>query len=430
MGKAPWPPLVSRDSDFCLRIHQSSYPCDVVSGMKWYADRALLLPGVTFVHEGEDLEEYTAYLASLKIGARPIFKVPGGDIYEYIARSDEHKIIIRDLLVSGIKIQFFNTTEKEQKFLLALGLDWKDTFSPPPFVSLAVDNKASLRRFSEKLECESVFPAHFFCRTEVEVLQAVKSVMEEQSADFPILKRTDLASGAGMVKLRMGSVSLMRAQIKGYFDKFVQNNEEVILEAGYEHIPLSVMWEIGEREVRARSVTIQLLDEHFVHQGNVISSALPPDVSEEDRDRMIIKTAPFVLALKKRGYRGICGFDLMKTTDGRIFVLECNGRVTATTYAVGVADQIAPARGRRPWAIHMQNIYPKKVRSFVELREKLSFGRGNSLLYGDYCDISCGVLPFNVRCLALQESKCGLMCIADNPQDAADLYKLAVERTN
>lgn len=430
MRKMSPPPLLSRNLDFYLRIHQSSYPCDVVSGMRWYADRALLLPGVAFVHEGEDLEEYLAYLASLHIGARPIFIVPDGDIYEYIARSDEYKTRIRDLLANGLKIQFFNTTEKEQNFLFALGLDWQNAFSAPPFVSLAVDDKASLRRFSEKLECESVFPAHIFCRTEAEVLGAAKFVMERHGADFPVLKRTDLVSGTGMIKIRVDSESLMRAQIKGYFAKFVKNNEEVILEAGYEHIPLSVMWEIGESGVRARSVTRQIIDEHFVHQGNIISGTLPPDVSEEDKDTMIIKTAPFVLALERRGYRGICGFDLMKTIDGRIFVLECNARVTATTYAVGVADQIEKTRGERPWAIHMQNLYPKDVRNFAELRKKLSSKGWDPLLYGDSSDRASGVLPFNVRCLNLQEPKCGLMCIADNPEDAADLYKLAVLRTS
>lgn len=405
-----------------IRIHNSSYPELTIPGKQFYPDRALLLPGIAFVSSGEEVSDYHDYLRGCGIGASEVCQIADPDIYSGILGDQSAREYICRLVGEGYKIEFFNSTSREENFVREMGFDWKkNTISAPAEISMQADNKAWLRSFAKEIQCEQVFPRHAFCRNKAEVLRELSFISETNpKPDFVVLKRTNLASGLGLIKLRTDMAELLRAQLTDYFNKNGEKSE-LILEAGYLHAPLSVLWEIKERDISVAAFTRQILDEKFVHQGNIIATHNLPGVSEVDRIKMAAKTSPFVLAMQKKGYRGLCGFDLMKTRSGDIFVLECNARVTATAYIVGLLRQITVEHSSRPCALHAQNLYPKNAGSFKELSTKLG-----SLIFKGVA----GILPFNVRCLTLPEPKCGLICIADTAENAAELYGYAANRTS
>ncbi|MBI2099237.1 hypothetical protein HYT45_02350 [Candidatus Uhrbacteria bacterium] len=402
-----------------LRIHLPNYPELPLPGKERYADRAMLLPGVVFVRAGEEVHDYRRFLNDIGIGAEIVVQVPEDDLFQGILESGELRSAVHCFVLGGGKLQFFNSTAREEMFLQQLGLGWEDTISAPAEISALADNKAALRKLAMELGLTGLFPAHVFCRKRAEALAGVEMLQKEAEPDFIVLKRPDLASGLGLVKLRTDNPGLLKAQVESYFSKYGEARE-LILEAGYEHLSLSVLWNIESDDEKPLIVSRQLVDERFVHQGNIISSGLPPEVSVADGGQLVEKSSLLAKALRERGFRGICGFDFMKTRSGNIFCLECNGRITATVYAYGLARQIEAERGHKPWAVHMQNLHPENARNFAELRAKLE----PDLFDGQY-----GILPFNVRCLSLAEPKCGLMCVAEGAEEAAFLFESAVEAT-
>jgi hypothetical protein len=182
--------------------------------------------------------------------------------------------------------------------------------------------------------------------------------------------------------------------------------KEVIVEAGFAHEPYSVQWEVGDDGPVYAMSSGQLINEAFVHLGNVVSSE---DIDPPTADEMRRVSEPFVRHYWRRGYRGICGFDFMRAkTGGRLYLLECNGRVTAATYAIGVGRQVSE---RMPsWAALMTNVHvPSSVRTFADLRKRL----GRRLYNGRK-----GALPFNVRCLGLDKPKFTVCCIGRDVTEA------------
>lgn len=416
-----------------LRMHQPYYPDLVLPGKNLYADRALLLPGTAVVSSGD--EDFSAYLNYLRetaeIGAKEVVQIPGEDIYASFFEREEIVECLRGILSSGSKLEFFNSSLPGERLLNKLGLHWRDTLSPPPGVAGYFDNKVYLRTISGELRCGQVFPPHVVCASErrvnldIEILETKARNKYGQKCDFLILKRPDLASGKGMIRLRTDSPELLRAQLRAYFDKYGED-QPCLLEAGYEHVPVSILWNIGEVDASVLAVTRQILNERFEHEGNIISSGPIAGISSHDREMMIAKTAPFIWAMQGRGYRGVCGFDLMRTKTGMIFVLECNARFTASAYAAGVGAQIGDSWGNSPWTIYMRNIYPQKIRSFRTLSQVLAAKQDSgSVLFDEWND---GALPFNVRCLGLPEPKCGLMCISETEDGAKKLFEEAERR--
>lgn len=399
-----------------VRIHQISYPALPLTGLAFYADRALLLPGITVVHAGEDIHEYRCFLAERGIGAELVLQVGNEDILNSVKAYPPYAEAIRTLVDAGAKIQFFNSTEAEADFLRELGLSWEDTVSALPDVSRIADNKAELRRLADTLGKSDAFPLHFFCKSEAEILRSVGEILESRP-DFVVLKRADLASGIGTVKLRTDNRDILRAQVADYVAKYGRG-KELIVEAGFFHTPYSILWDIHPPEYEVITASRQILSSRFEHEGNIIGSISSAPVSHDDEMEMELLTKPFVVAFRERGYRGICGFDCMKASNGRMYLLECNARITATYYAAAVAEQLPG----NDWVLYMRNMFPTRVRSFAELHTLL-------INEGVLFDGEVGVLPFNVRCLKLPEPKCGLMCVAKSEEEASFLYRVACELT-
>jgi hypothetical protein len=394
-----------------LRIHdlKTGFENLNVAGIAYYADRALILPGTALVQDGA-IDGHLEYLADVGIGANAVIRAGTGDIVRDMADDGPAREAILSRVAAGDKIQFFCSTPHEERLLARLGLGWESTFSAPVGVTREANDKASLRRLGLALGRADAFPPHRVVRPADgpgATYAAVGWLMNDVPCDFVVLKRPDLASGDGM-KL----VERTREWLP-YVDAYLAQHSlapEIIVEAGFEHVPMSIQWEVHDDGPRYACVTAQLIDETFGHLGNVIANGELPDVDARDAATMRRMSDPFVRHYWERGFRGVCGFDFLRAKNtGETFMLECNGRVTATTYALGLARQVA---ARVPsWAVMMTNVSaPSSVRSFEDIRR----GLGRRLFDGRK-----GALPFNVRCLQLDEPKFAVCAVGRDVLEAS-----------
>lgn len=391
-----------------IRIHDLTTGFEGLSvpGIPYYADRALVLRGTAVVTDGP-IDEHLAYLKDVDIGANEVVRVGDERLVGGIAAREDARRLVVERARGGSLLQFFSVTGHEERLLEALGLDWSHTFSAPLGVTREANDKAALRRLGEGLGLAGHFPRFRVCRpSDAGEVYAMVGELMRDGCDFVVLKRPDLASGDGM---RL--VERCRDWLR-HVDPYLADHagaREIIVEAGYEHVPMSVQWELGADGPSFACATAQLIDESFTHSGNILASGELPDVTAEDVAAMRRMSGPFVRHYWERGFRGICGFDFLRALrDGGVRMLECNGRVTATTYANGIAREVA--RRTPDWAIVMSNVPASPaVRTFADVRARL----GRRLFDG-----SKGALPFNLRCLSLPHPKFALAVVGADVTEA------------
>ncbi|HTM68912.1 MAG TPA: hypothetical protein VL426_06470, partial [Candidatus Binatia bacterium] len=318
-----------------IRIHDLTTGFDGlnVPGIPYYADRALVLRGTAFVSDGP-IDEHLAYLKDVDVGANEVVRLDSERLVGDLAAREEARRLVVERAKGGSLLQFFSVTGHEERLLENLGLDWSHAYSAPLAVTREANDKAELRRLAATLGLAGHFPRFRVCRpSDASAVYGMVGALMNDGCDFVVLKRPDLASGDGM-KL----VERCR-NWADHVDPYLAahaNAREIIVEAGYEHVPMSVQWEIGADGPSFACATAQLIDESFTHCGNILASGELPDVTAVDVAEMRRMSEPFVRHYWSRGFRGICGFDFLRAVrDGRRFMLECNGRVTATTYANG-----------------------------------------------------------------------------------------------
>jgi len=376
-------------------------------GVELYADRALVLSGAAVVQDGP-IDSYLDYLDSVGIGASEVIRVPGASPVRAALEDSALAEQIFRLARQHGGLQFFDVSSDEERLMKQLGLPCELAFNPPAKVAQCAGNKADLRRFGARLGRIDDFPEHYLVSGQLnEVFGAVGNLFNS-SCDFVVLKVPALASGDGMLR-----VERERDWPEAVHEFLVGlNAEEVIVEAGYQHVPMSVQWELSAQGARMVCAADQLIKGTFSHAGNIVSSDRLLTVTDNDTSVMGRMSEPYVQALHEMGYRGVCGFDFMRTErDNRMYLLECNGRVTATTYAFGVARQLMDRL--EDWAIVMSRITPRRdIKDFDKLAGELS---------GMLFDGWRGVLPFNVRLLGLAEPQCIVCCVAPAVHQAMQL---------
>ncbi|GEM_PF-2341426 len=234
--------------------------------------------------------------------------------------------------------------------------------------------------------------------------------------------RTDVVGGAS-VRFRRGE--RFHDALRSYLGQHGRN--EIVVEAGFDHWPYSNLVVIrGWKNIRILGPTRQIVDDETgTHLGNMMlcaadPEAFPKNLSGHPNDVLtkedIVSMGLFSRRLaeeahmRDEGYEDFCGFDYMKRkSDGRIFALECNARLTASTYPLAIAAQL---KGRN-WGIVMLNGIPTKARNFTELRGKI----GDRLFRPD----DGGLLPFNIRLMTLEEPCCGMIAVAPTLSEALAL---------
>jgi hypothetical protein len=238
--------------------------------------------------------------------------------------------------------------------------------------------------------------------------------------------RTDIVGGA-TVRFRRGEA--FQQALRNYLDQHGRN--EILVEAGFDHWAYSNLVVIrGWNNIRILGPTRQIVDDETGrHLGNMMlcqpdPTAFPKGITGHPMDVLekedVVGMSLFSRRLAEEahtrecGYEDFLGFDYMKRkSDGRIFVFECNARLTASTYPLAIASQLTG----RNWGIVMLNGIPTKARTFGELRDRL----GDRL----FRPVDGGILPFNIRLMTLPDPHCGMIAVAPTLPDALALMEEA-----
>jgi len=234
--------------------------------------------------------------------------------------------------------------------------------------------------------------------------------------------RTDVVGGAS-VRFRRGAQ--FRDDLRSYLGQHGRN--EILVEAGFDHWSYSNLVVIrGHRDIRVLGPTRQIVDQETgTHLGNMMMcvadhEAFPKGLTGHPNDLLLKEDIVTMTLFARRlaeeahlrdeGYEDFLGFDFMKRkSDGGIFALECNARLTASTYPLALAAQL---KGRN-WGIVMLNGIPTKARNFSEIREKI----GRRL----FTPTEGGLLPFNIRLMTLVDPCCGMIAVSSSIPEALAL---------
>lgn len=257
--------------------------------------------------------------------------------------------------------------------------------------------------------------------------EALRATFEEDPLVTNVtVTRTDVIGGAS-VRFRRGEQ--FRDGLRSYLGQHGRN--EIIVEAGFDHWPYSNLVVIrGYKNFRVLGPTRQIVDDETgTHQGNMMlcqadPEAFPKNLTGHPNDVLtkedIVSMSLFSRRLaeeahtRNEGYEDFLGFDYMKRkSDGGIFALECNARLTASTYPLAIAAQL---KGRN-WGIVMLNGIPTEARNFTELRGKI----GDRIFRPDVG----GLLPFNIRLMTLESPCCGMIAVAPSLPEALALMEEA-----
>jgi hypothetical protein len=247
-------------------------------------------------------------------------------------------------------------------------------------------------------------------------------------ADHVIIVRENIFGGATL-QLRRGMPQI--DALKRYLMDHCRN--EILVEEGFDGDDYSTQIVVSDGNFRFLGPTMQMVDEHGRHQGNILVRYFDASLASKgmtEEDKQIMESFSYDLAkyahTRVEGYHGTIGFDFRKRRrDGRIFLMECNARQTAATYPLAISAQLEgrhkealtlQKNERVNWGIVMYNSVPTSARCWGALVEKL----GGLLFNGVY-----GALPFNVRLMQASEPHVGLVAVGKDIDKALAIMRLA-----
>lgn len=200
--RQPW-------QDLCV-VHDTTAFTNIgsqVSGVRWYSDRALLLPaGLAVIEKGID-PAYLKWLKSpgVQLGPKEIVQVDGPNLWDGLEADREalDKVASFLRLQSG-RIQPFVMTLETQEFFRRNGIGRRQIHGAPLEISRVMNDKAALRHLVDDTR---LFPPNVSTRDPETVMATVKKRMALPSneLDFVVVKRTNLAGGDGILFLPLGS---------------------------------------------------------------------------------------------------------------------------------------------------------------------------------------------------------------------------------
>ncbi len=250
--------------------------------------------------------------------------------------------------------------------------------------------------------------------------------------DYVLVQRKNLVGGASL-KIRR------RAAFEEDLRQFLMSRgrNEILVEEWIDCESYSTQIIVDHGHLLFLGPTKQIVDDDGRHMGNIMVRYFPSkgsvaEMTYEDKVWMEMLSRDLTAWAHTRVdgvYRGTIGFDFLKRmSDGRIFVSECNGRQTASTYPLAVNHQLegrlqepfnAPRNSRMNWGIIMHNAVPTRSRSWGSLVEKLG-----GLLFQHVQ----GAIPFNIRLMKMEEPAVGIVAVGKNLRQAHAVMRLARKR--
>jgi len=393
------------ETERVIRIHNSmmALPSFSFRGIEAYSTRAMsLCGGITIVADcgnSDILLSAHEYLYRLGLGPDELILVrtpENGDLYQAILNNENLcSRIITLIQNNGYKIEFFCTRNNiEETFIHNLGLDWHDVISHPSALADIWNDKSKLRLIAQVNGLESLFPAHYVVNNKQELDCRVQQMLSQ----YPelVIKRPLWASGLGMV---FGNDTTI-------IDRYCAQHHGVpvgtIIERslGAGHLSMSIVIKFNEGRIVDKWFTEQECpqrDGSIVYEGSILGDM--PQVTIKDMDWMKQATAPlYKLILREHPYlTGVVNFDCLRYGDER-FVLECNARVTFSTYVHEIrrvllsAKDVAFGRQTSEATCLVRKVIPVTARNFESLCTILG-----SILLTD--PRQTGVIPIVLGCL-------------------------------
>lgn len=409
-----------------IRIHNPmmALPAFTFKGIGAYSTRAMsLCGGVTIVADCGNpdlLLSAHEYLRSLGLGPDELILVTtpeNGDLYQAISDNESLRARVVDLVKNqGHKIEFFCTrNDIEETFIDSLNLDWCDVVSHPSTLADVWNDKSRLRLIAKANGLEHLFSTHCIANNEQELDRCVRRMFSQ----YPelVIKRPLWASGLGMVFGNNATIiERYRAQHRGVPDGTIVERS-----LGPEHLSMSIVTRFDGGRIIDRWFTEQECpqrDGSIVHEGSILGDM--PRVTTRDTDWMEHATTP-LYQLIRREYphlTGVVNFDCLRYDNER-FVLECNARITFSTYVQEIRRILLSARritfgSQVPEATCLvHKVVPKIAHDFESLRTTL----GSTLLVNPR---QTGVIPIVLGCLATA-GYCYLVAVGDSYLMARDI---------
>lgn len=321
-----------------------------IPGLDRYAERALVLPGITVVPNGAPSVEMSfAYrdLRELGIGASEVIIVPRANLVQGLRASSHMTNIKRHVEKTGGMFRLFYPTRGQMRNLKRAGFRrGEHVLAPPQSAVRVLNDKLALRRVGETLNVDHYFPPYRTCVGARATREQIKEMLALYECVF--IKEPTLGGGAGMLRVTR---TTRADKIDAFLRAFASNECTLIVDAGISGVDISVQWFIHpDGQTVRRFMTRQYIDGDSAHMGNGIAPMLSPHHALPDNWPEIIKvvvsakawavTEPFVTWAQTHHYVGPIGFDLRANENGEVRVLECNGRFTAAGYPASVQEQI------------------------------------------------------------------------------------------
>ena len=165
--------------------------------------------------------------------------------------------------------------------------------------------------------------------------------------------------------------------------------EQFIVEKLYDVISSpNIQYQIEPNAIHALGITEQLLDDKLEYHGNhyPLSTTTQLEKIQQDSYRICEQ-------LQSQGYRGILGMDFIETREGKLFIVDINGRANASSFGLNVIRKLFPDSYQTKYFSILTHINIGKNVTFAELIDKL----GKKTLFDK--QIGQGILPYNTGCL-------------------------------
>lgn len=321
-----------------------------IPGLDRYAERALVLPGITVVPNGAPSAEMSfAYrdLRDLGIGASEVIIVPRANLVQGLRSSPRMADIKRHMGETGGMFRLYYPTRAQMRHLKRAGFKrGEHVLAPPQSAVRVLNDKLELRRVGEELNVEHYFPPYRTCVGTRAAREQIEEMLSRYECVF--IKEPTLGGGAGMLRITRATPA---NQINTFLRTFASGECTLIVDAGIRGVDISVQWFIHpDGQTVRRFMTRQYIDGDSAHMGNGIAPTSCPHHALPDEWSEIIKVAvsakawavtqPFVAWAREHHYVGPIGFDLRANDDYEVRILECNGRFTAAGYPASVQEQI------------------------------------------------------------------------------------------
>ncbi len=165
----------------------------------------------------------------------------------------------------------------------------------------------------------------------------------------------------------------------------------------------NVQYQIYPNSIETLGITEQILDDKLKYHGN--TSAL----STKQLDKIRRDSYRICEKLQSEGFRGILGIDFIETIEGKIFVVDINGRANTSSFGLRVIRKLFPDSFPKKHFKILSNINIGKKATFAELIDII----GKKNIFDK--QKGQGILPYNTG--FLQWGKFSAIVIANTQQE-------------